>query len=266
MGQRDAADGHGVRSLRIPGVAVWRRRLSTEPRLWRWLVIPLCGSLGLAAGILWALAIPPTYTATALAFVALSPRPPDDQFAQDPYSGGKFALQRTPTYAALATSTDVLRAVAADVHRGDVEQLRSHIRVAAIPDRVILQLSVDDSDAKAATQIADSLVANLGRAVGSLERGGAGPLELGRAPAGSTPVQIVPVQPASLEPVSPRRYKALAGLLAGLVIGAATFYLMRFRRGAPARRSTSSRPGSSAGADADTDVLSQPTVRAEPRR
>jgi capsular polysaccharide biosynthesis protein len=271
MGQPETVGSHGARSFRVPGVAVWRR-WSSKPRHWWWLIIPMCGSLGLAGGTLFALSIPRTYTANAYAFVALAPRPGDDRDSQDAFSGGKFALQRASTYAALATSTKVLQAVVADMHHGDVDQLRSQVQAIAIPDRVILRFSVQDRDPQAAAQIADSVMANLGRTVSSLELGDTGPVELGGAQHASAPVQIVPVQPAIVAPLSPRRYKALAGLLAGLIIGTAAFYLPRFRGGARGRRSKLSRPESSARADADTDAhtvagaLSQPTARAKARR
>lgn len=240
MGQ-PGVGGHGVRSFRVPGLTDWYRRQSSKPGRWRWLIIPLCGSLGLAAGTLWALTIPPTYTANAYAFVALTPRPSEDRDSRDLFSAGKFALQRAPTYAALATSTKVLQAVAADMHHGDVDQLRRQVQATAIPDRVILRVSVEDSDRKAAAQIADSVLANLERTVSSLELGSAGSLEVGGSQNAPPPVHIVPVQPAIAAPLTPRRYKALAGLLAGSILGAAVVYLTRSRRDASNPRRESSR-------------------------
>ena len=87
-----------------------------------------------------------------------------------------------------------------------------------------------------------------------MERGGTGLLELGSAsPRPASPVQIVPIQPAQVEPPSPGRYKAVAGLLVGLVFGAAGYYLIRSRRNGRGQRSVSPRPESIASADADTD-------------
>ena len=232
MGQPRAVVGHGVRSFRVPDVMDRYRRWSSKPRRWRWLVIPLCGSLGLAAGTLWALTVPPTYTANAYAFVTLTPRPGEDRDSRDLFSAGKFALQRAPTYAALATSTKVLQGVVADMHHGNVDQLRAHVQATAIPDRVILRLSAEDSDPKVAAQVADSMMANLERTVASLELGSANSLEVGGAQKSPPPVQIVPVQPAIPAPLTPRRYKALAGLLAGFIIGIAVVYLTRTRVGA----------------------------------
>lgn len=265
MGRTQAAGSRRMPSLRIPGAGAWYRRWSAKPLHWRWLVIPLCGSLGLAAGVLWALSITPTYTADAYAFVALAPRASEDRDSQDTFSGGKFALQRAPTYAALGTSTKVLQAVVADLRHGDVDQLRRQVRVVAIPDRVILRVSVEDPDPQAAAQIAESVMANLGRTVSSLELGGVGPVEVGGAQQTSSPVQIVPVQPATLAPLSPRRYKALAGLLVGLIIGTAIFQGARFRRNARRSRRELSRPESSARAGADSDV-DTPTVTARARK
>jgi capsular polysaccharide biosynthesis protein len=237
-GQPDAGSGQGASSSRSSRLAVWRQRLSLSPRNWRWLIIPLCGSVGLAAGTLWALSVPRIYTASTYAFVGLSPRPADDPNSGDPFAGGKFPLQRAPTYAALATSTDVLQAVVADIHHGSVNQLRRQVQAAAIPDSVIIQITAEDPDHQTAIQIADSVTANLARTVASLELGGTGPVELGGAQhaAASPPVQIVPVQPAVLGPMVARRYKALGGLIAGLMFGTAAFYLLRSRRDAGQRR------------------------------
>ncbi|MCV7049707.1 hypothetical protein H7H82_03655 [Mycobacterium heidelbergense] len=261
MGKSAAVAGHGARSFRMLGMTVWRQyRSSMRPRWW-WLVIPLCGALGLTAGTLWALLMPRTYTATAYAFVALTPGGSTDFDNQGAFSDGKFALQRTPTYAALATSTKVLQAVVADLHHGDVDQLRRQVEVIAIPDRVILQLSVKDPDPQVAIQIADSVMANLGRVVASIELGGASPRDLGNAQHLSPPVQILPIQHGALAPPTPRRYKAMAGLLAGLIVGAAAFYLIRSRRNAREQRSESWRPESSTHATRASGT-DEPTVRA----
>lgn len=200
------------------------------PRRWQWLIIPLCGVLGLAMGMLYALSTPPTYTANATAVVAMSPRAPDDPSLQDSFSGGPFAIQRAPTYAALATSTDVLRAVVADMHHGDVEGLRSQVQVSAIPNTLTLQFSVTDSDPQVAAQIANSVMANLARSVSFLELGGSGFLELGGAKPALAPVQILPVQPALVTPPPPGWYTPAAGLAAGLAFGAAVLILLRYRR------------------------------------
>lgn len=246
MGQPHADGGHDVRSSRVPGATGWYRQWSSKPIRWRWqwLIIPVCGALGLTAGVLWALLAPMTYTATGYAFVALTQRPGDDPNSQDPFIGGKFALQRTATYAGLATSADVLKAVAADTHRGSVEQLRRQIEASAVPDRVILRLSVRDADPQAAAQIANSVMDNLKQTVGSLELGDKrSSQKLGDDPHGSPPVQIVPVQPALVGGHTPRRYKALAGLLAGLTVGSTVIYLAT-QSGSRAReqRRSSSQP------------------------
>lgn len=200
------------------------------PQRWRWLVILLCGALGLAAGIVWEISIPPTYTANAYAVVAMSPRAPDDPSLQDSFSGGPFAVERAPTYAALATSTDVLRAVVADTRHGDVDGLRGQIQAIAIPNTLTLQFSVADPDPQAAAQIANSVMANLARSVSFLELGGSGFLDLGGVKPASAPVQILPVQPALVAPLGPSWYKPVGGLLAGLAIGSAVFFLIRYRR------------------------------------
>ena len=207
-----------------------------RPPPWRWLIIPLCGILGLAVGILWVISIPPTYTANAFAVVAMSPRAPDDPSLQDSFSGGPFAIERAPTYAALATSTDVLRAVVADTHQGDVDGLRAKVAASAVPNTLMLQFAVSDADPEVAVQIANSVMANLARSVSFLELGGSGFLELGGGKPALAPVQILPVQPALLAPLGPSWYEPVGGLIAGLAIGCAVFFLIRRRGDAGGRR------------------------------
>jgi capsular polysaccharide biosynthesis protein len=216
---------------------------------WRWLVIPLCGVLGLAAGILWTASKPPTYTATTYGFVAFTPTAPGDPANENPYASGVFTEQRISTYAALATSTDVLQAVVAETHQGTVDQLRGRVRAAVIPDSVIVQVAVDDANPRAAAQLAKSVLSNLGRTVTSVERGGAGFISLdGAPPQPASPVQILSIQPAIVGAIGPRWHAPIGGLLAGLIVGTAicVYYIRRSRRG-------SSRSESNAPVDADTD-------------
>jgi len=250
MRQPQVFGRRGATLFQVPGAAMgrWFRGLSARPRDWRWLIIPICAVIGMTAGIAWAFSTRPTYTANAAAFIAFTPHADDDPFNQDPFAGGKFALQRAPTYAALATSADVLQAVVAETHHGDVDQLRRQVKVTATPDMVLLRFSVDDPDPKAAAQVANSVIANLGRTIGSVERAG--------AQHGTPPVQILPVEPAfpPVRPSSHRRDKVLEGLLAGLTIGCAAFYLIR-RRDRRKQRDEDARPESNARTGADTDVL-----------
>lgn len=216
---------------------------------WWWMVIPLCGVLGLAAGIIWAVSKTPMYTATTYGFVAFTPPEPGNPVDLNPYASSVYVQQRIATYAALATSAEVLRGVVADTHLGTVDHLRGQVRATVAPDRVIVQVAVEDADPRAAAQIANSVLANLGRTVVSVERGGATFIELnGAPPQPASPVQIVPIQPAVVDAPAPRWHKAAAGLLAGLMVGAAAgiYYAVRSRRG-------SARPEPNAPAGADTN-------------
>ncbi|BBY63365.1 YveK family protein [Mycolicibacterium helvum] len=220
---------------------------------WWWMVIPLCGVLGLAAGILWGVWKTPVYTAKAYGFVAFTPPLPGNPVDPNPYASGVYVQQRIATYAALATSTEVLRAVVADTHQGTVDQLREHVHATVIPDRVIVQIAVDDAEPRAAAQIANSVLDNLGRTVVSVERGGASFIELGGAPPQpASPIQILPVQPAIVSPPAPRWHAAVGGLLIGTVVGAAVcvYYLVQSRRRSP-------RPEKLVVGDADTNSYAQ---------
>jgi hypothetical protein len=231
-----------------------RRRTArpSKQRRWRWLIIAFCAALGVLGGGIWSYLTPPSYIANAIAFFTLAPRHTDDQIIQDPFGGGQFVLQRLDTYAELATSVDVLRGVTQDLHRGNVSELRRHVQATATPGTALLRISVTDSDRQTAVQIADSVMANLGRTVATVEAGGvqdvAPPVPSvpgvgqalappGNAPPGEQtaipPVQLVPVQPA----IVPRGAsglghwaKPLIGLLAGLVVGYVLSHLVRPRR------------------------------------
>jgi capsular polysaccharide biosynthesis protein len=200
-------------------------KLRRPPR--HWLVIPVCGVLGLFAGLILGASAPPSYESQTAAFVSMTSLPTDDPNGADPFGGSQFALQRIQSYAELATSPQVLQGALRDLHRGDGADLSKNVKVSS-SGGVMLWVTVDDGDPQAAAHMADAVMANLVRSVAALEAGGGQ----------HSPVQLVPVQPALVpdQPVESGAFvTTLFGLLVGLGLGGAAYYFIR-------RRSRSGRP------------------------
>jgi capsular polysaccharide biosynthesis protein len=205
-----------------------RIRLRRSPR--HWLIIPVCGVLGMFGGLIWAAATPPVYESQAAAFVSMTALPTEDPSHNDPFGGSQFALQRVQSYAQLATSPQVLQAAMHDLHRGDGTEVARNVKVSA-GGGVMLWVSVEDRDPQTAAHVADAVMANLVRSVAALEADGGQ----------RSPIQLVPVQPA-IVPDTPAGkggfIKSLLSLLAGLGLGGAAFYFIRSRRGGQRYQST----------------------------
>jgi capsular polysaccharide biosynthesis protein len=213
---------------------VAQMKLRRPPR--HWLVIPVCGVLGLFAGLILGASAPPSYESQTAAFVSMTSLPTDDPNSADPFGGSQFALQRIQSYAEIATSPQVLQGALRDLHRGDGADLSKNVKVSS-SGGVMLWVTVDDGDPKAAAHMADAVMANLVRSVAALEASGGQ----------HSPVQLVPVQPALVpdEPVESGAFvTTLFGLLVGLCIGGAAYYLIRKRSGGGRFQNRASNSGS----------------------
>lgn len=197
-----------------------RIKFRHSPR--HWLLIPICGLLGLLPGLAWAASTPPSYKSQAAAFVSLTALPTDSPYHNDPFGGSQYALQRVQSYAQLATSPQVLQRAINDLHRGDGAELARSVNVTS-SGGVMLWVTVEDRDPQVAAHLADAVIANLVRAVAAMESDGGQ-----RAPVEIVPVQpaIVPDQPAGRDGL----VKSLTGLVVGLLLGAAGFRFIRSRR------------------------------------
>lgn len=134
-----------------------------------WIV--LCAVvLGLIVGALFALFSPTTYTATATMFVGA----PAARDATGAYQGDLFSRQRAVTYAQLFTSHDLANRVIDRLSLDtSPEALAKSISVEPIPETVLLELSVTDTDPARASDIANAYVdefGGFGGYVGDLER------------------------------------------------------------------------------------------------
>jgi capsular polysaccharide biosynthesis protein len=212
-----------------------------------WLLIPICGVLGLLVGLTWAASAPAIYKSQSAAFVSMTALPTENPYHSDPFGGSQFALQRVQSYAQLATSPRVIQAAINELHRPDAAEVAKNVNVSSTGG-VMLWVTVEDRDAQASARLADSVMANLVRSVATLEGDGGQ----------RAPVQIVPVQPA-IVPEQPEAtggfLKTLGGLVAGLGLGFGAFRFIRSRRDDTKRDAVPARPKPNAHDDSPSVVM-----------
>ncbi|CCH85938.1 Lipopolysaccharide biosynthesis protein [Modestobacter italicus] len=175
-----------------------------------WWVVVLLTLLGAGAAIAASFATTPAYYARATVVVATV----GDASPGDLQQGNVFAMQRTPTYADLATTATVLDRAAATLGAGtDTEDLRRSVTSVARPETAIIDIEASGSDA--------ALVAERANAVAEALTVEAQVLD---APGVASPVQLTVVEPAAQPEVAttPRpRNNLLIGIVVGLVLGLA---------------------------------------------
>ena len=130
------------------------------------------------------------------------------------YQSGLFSQERVKSYAKIADSPAVTRAVirqlALDITPA---QLAGRITATAPTDTVLVDITVNDPSAVRARDVANSVAAQFAMVVGDLERPAAGQ---------RSPVTVTVVRPATLptSPVSPRPVlNVTIGLLLGVALG-----------------------------------------------
>lgn len=231
---------------------VGRMHLARHLAMSRLVAVSLGALLGLVAGLAWMVSAAPTgYTATATAFVGFKFSTKQD----DPFGGSLFIKQRIDSYAQLATSPQVVNAVAAELGVRDKSALRSSIDVSATPGTVLLSVAVKDQPtAEEASAAANAVVSNLDTAVVGLEGDASKPR--------TSPVAIILVQPAIAAPASRGKSQYIAPAL-GLVVGAGLGFLVnsayrRRRAPADARSTLHERPTTSS--DGSTSATAEASV------
>lgn len=180
----------------------------------RWIVIALAAALGVLAAIGVTVATPKTYEATTRSAVNLA-RPLGD--SRDLQQGSQFAISRIKTYTAFAQSPDVLRPV---IDKLDLDtswqDLATHVSAEGPVDTALLDVTVDDTSAKRAADIANAVTRQLVDYIVAFE-----------TPPGSrtsdVAVDVVrpavaPTAPASPKPVLNLVLGLFAGLAAGVVL------------------------------------------------
>ncbi len=184
-----------------------RSTLRATRRHW-WIVLV---GVGLAAGgaVLTTAMTVPRHAASVRFFVTTP-----SQGITDSYQGGLFSQQRVKSYADLLTSERLARSVAAAEGSGlNATQVQRLITAHAVPDTVLLEATVTDTDTARAERIAQAVSAQFLLLVKELETppGTGAPTVKVEVVAGPT-IDPTPVAP------QPARNAAL-GLLLGLVVG-----------------------------------------------
>ncbi|AGL16318.1 non-specific protein-tyrosine kinase [Actinoplanes sp. N902-109] len=165
----------------------------------------------LVLGALVTVQTAPRY-ATSVTFFVTTP----NTGVTDAYQGGLFSQQRVKSYASLLVSDRLAQLVAAEPGVGlDARHIRERVAAQAVPETVLLQATVTDTDRDRSARIATVLAGQFKQLVESLE-----------TPPGkqvsSVKVEVVAGPELADAPVSPRpvRNLVLAALL-GLLTGAA---------------------------------------------
>lgn len=137
--------------------------------------------------------------------------------------GGQLSAQRVRSYAKLVASDRVAAAVIGRLHLTESpDLLRSRIVTQAVPDTLLLRVSVRDSSAPRAERLADAVGTAFSAAVAQVEAPGPG-----QRPAARVTVWEAARPPAG--PVTPRPARNLAlGLLCGMVAGLGAMFV-RYR-------------------------------------
>ena len=175
-----------------------------------WWLIVLAALVGVAgAGALTFLATP-LYSSTTKLFVSTS----SSTDTSSAYQGNLFSQQRVSSYAELLSGVDLAGQVVQDLHlEMTPEQLAAEVSATALPDTVILKMTVTDPSAERARAIAESLGRKFSAQVLQLESPVGG---------GASTVKVTPVQAPEVNrtPVSPNMTRNVAlGLVFGLLAG-----------------------------------------------
>jgi capsular exopolysaccharide synthesis family protein len=180
-------------------------------RRWRWVPLGL-GLLGGLVALFASLASTPLYSTHTQLFVSTT----DSVSTSDVYQGGQFSQQRVSSYAQLLEGGELASRVVKDLGLSmSPEELSGKIVASAVTDTVLLDVTVSDSSAQRARDIAAAIGTEFGQMVEELE-----------TPSGSSvsPVRITVVEPPDVaaSPSSPNTPRAVVlGVLLGLLIGIA---------------------------------------------
>ena len=180
-----------------------------------WVMILILALVGVAAAATVSIVQTPTFSATAKVFVSTQSTGTMSDLAQ----GNNFAVQRVKTYAALVATPIVLLPVVASLGLGiPADELAKQITAAAPLDTSIIQITVIDTDATRAADIANATSLSLTAVVRTIET----PASTATGAEPVSPVKLTRAQEAtaSSSPVSPNVPLNVAlGLLVGLALG-----------------------------------------------
>jgi capsular exopolysaccharide synthesis family protein len=181
--------------------------VSTALRRSWWL--PVLGVLlGAAAGLAVVLLSTPQYTSHTRLFVSTT----ESGSTADVFQGSQFSQQRVASYAELLEGEELAGRV---IDRLDLretpEDLSEEIAATAVPDTVLLDVTVSDASATRAQEIADAVGSEFTDMVTALETPNGGTV---------SPVRISVVERAD-RPTVPAEPRPVRDLLTGLALGLA---------------------------------------------
>lgn len=176
-----------------------------------WWLIAIVVLLGIGAGGALTFTATPLYASTTQLFVSTA----TTTDTSSAYQGNLFSQQRVASYAELLTGVQLAAEVVEDLGLDlTPEQVAGKVTATAVPETVILTVTVTDTSAARATDIATSIGAKFAEQVTALE-----------TPPGAvaSTVKVTTVRPAELNetPVSPNATRNIAlsivlSVLAGL--------------------------------------------------
>ncbi|WP_456597007.1 polysaccharide biosynthesis tyrosine autokinase [Blastococcus sp. SYSU DS0552] len=177
-----------------------------------WWLVAATVLLGIAGGGALTWSATPLYGSTTKLFVSTS----TTTDTSSAYQGNLFSQQRVASYAELLSGVQLAAQVVEEL-RLDMtpEELAAKVSATAVPETVILTVTVTDTSAQRAQDVAASLGRQFSEQITQLE-----------TPAGATAstVKVAVVQPAALNeaPVSPDAARNVAlGVVLGLLAGVA---------------------------------------------
>lgn len=175
-------------------------------------LVVACTVAGVISALVLVWQTPRTYESHAEIFVAAT----HTASSGGVYDRARFAQERVKSYVPLVTNARVLTAVANDLGLGrTVTELAAEVTVRAIPDTVLLAITVQDGSASRAQAIANGIATQFVSFATQLEG----------TDEGTPAVGLSVTKPAELSssPSSPRtNVDLLAGLFVGLMVGLVT--------------------------------------------
>lgn len=181
----------------------------------RWLLFVTCLIIPIAAALAVSRASPPSYLSTAQLFVAA----PGPSSTPDAYQGALFAQQQAPSYAELATSPAVLRAVIGGLGLDSTPAgLANEVSAIAPANSVLIDVTARASSAPEARNIANETAVQLAAAAEHLAASGDH-----RHPQLTLRVVKPAVLPATRS--SHTKTDLILGIIVGLAVGFAVIVL-----------------------------------------
>lgn len=201
-------------------------------RGWLLVVLITCAAAAIAAVV--TATQPKMYTATAQGVVSVS-----NSAGRPPYalsSGAQYILDRMTSYANLGVTTPVLTPVIDDLGLPETPgSLADHVSSHSVVGKALLEVSVTYKDPRTAAAIADSVLAEIGKAVTGLEQGNVTVTAVGAA--------LPPTSPSNGKVVVTTAVAGAGGLVLGSFVAVGLALFRARRRRTPAAVSDRSADG-----------------------